>query len=371
MVPITVVTGFLGAGKTSLLAHLLDNTQDRRLAVVVNELAGESVDAAFLSGGEHISMVDQPLLRSVAGGRAGAGKIEAVIEHIVDVTKLNPPPEAIVLETSGSSPVRELAHTLEHDPRVSAVAALDSVITVVDATSLLSFWKDPLLRDLVEDQISAADLIVMNKIDRTGFWTRRRCGRIVRRLNKEARLGEAEFGRLPVNEVLNTGRRSADAKPDPQGGGSVMPRFQPVVARVLRETRPFHPQRLHAWLDREWPGIIRVKGFAWLATDMRHVFVVDAAAQQRELGLEGTWYGALETQEIPPDGEVQEALQAGPWQDRRQSVVIIGVPDAVEREVRELRACLLSDTELDRGPQGWAHLYDPITPQFADAVAGS
>lgn len=373
MIPITVVTGFLGAGKTSLIAHLLDNTRDRRIAVVVNELAAASVDSAYLHGGEHIEMSDEPLLRSVSGGRAGAGKQSETLAQLVALTELDPPPQAIVVETSGSSPVAELAAEIHRSAALQGRAELDSVITMIDVTSLNFYWKDPQLRILLHDQLQTADLIILNKMDRANFWMRRAALRIVKRTSHHSELVSAEFGRIPVEEMVATGRRSTRTEAVNGRDQSPVisnPRFHPVVARQVTEVRPFHPERLHHWLDSEWPGVIRVKGFAWLATDMNQVYVIDVAAEQREIGIEGTWYGALPPEERPDAPEVATAMAAGAWDDRRQTITVIGTPEAVEREMRNLRACLLTDTELDRGPHGWSRLNDPITAQFqADASA--
>lgn len=396
MIPVTLVTGFLGAGKTSLLAHLLDGTHGRPIGVVVNELAGTSIDAAYLHGGEHIDDTDTPLLRSIAGGRVGAGKLDALIDAIASLA--NEGPEAIVVETSGSSPVRRIVEALSGDPVLRDRVVLDSVVTLVDGSSFTAYWKDPQLRSLLTDQITNADLVVINKSDRTGFWTRRRIVRTLRRLNRHVEVGLAEYGRLPVEALVASGRRAGSAggtaasgtpgapgaagpsptgappagpsRPTPEPGRG--PEFQPLVARHLGEVRPFHPARLHAWLDADWPGVIRVKGFAWLATDMDHVYVVDAAADQREVGMEGTWYAALPEDERPGDPAVSRAVASGAWGDRRQSLVLIGTPDAVERELRSLRACLLSGPELDRGPAAWRNLPDPIRHQFVEdgATAG-
>ena len=371
MVPITVVTGFLGAGKTSLIAHLLDNAQGRRIAVVVNELAAHSIDAAYLHGGEHIASTSDTLIRTVSGGRAGAGKTTAVVQELGELVGLDPPPEAIVVETSGSSPALALVAALEHTPTLQGKAYVDSVISVVDATGITRYWKDQQLRPLLEDQLTAADLIILNKADRVGYWNRRRSVRLVRRVNKNAQVGTAEYGRLPIDEVLATKRHQASDGSLTAGtrkGKDATPRFQPVTARHLVEPRPFHPERLDAWLNSDWPGIIRVKGFAWLATDMDHVYVVDAAGDQREVGLEGTWYAAVPPEERPDTAEVQAIMKAGPWGDRRQAIVVIGAPEAVERELRNVRACLLSGTELDRGPHGWRNLPDPLSGRFENAL---
>ncbi|MCG8478159.1 MAG: GTP-binding protein [Spirochaetales bacterium] len=372
MIPITVVTGFLGAGKTSLIAHLLD-TAERRIAVVVNDLAVESIDVAFLRGGEHIAAAGDDAIRVVAGGRAGSGKLADVIDQIESLARLPEAPEAIVVETSGSSPSAALSRAIDTEGELGSLVYLDRVVAMVDVTSFTMYWKDRELRALLEDQIVSADLIVLNKNDRARFRQRRRTRRAVRRLNRDAEIGVTVFGRLPVEEIVATGRRRGGrAGETGESAGretAATSPFQPIVARHLKEARPFHPERLDAWLSEPWPGIVRVKGFVWIATDMEHVFVLDVAGAQRELGMEGTWYGALDEDELPEDREVRDSLSAGPWQDRQQSITIIGTSDAVERELRRVRGCLLSDPELERGPQGWSDMADPILPRFVDDEA--
>ncbi|MDA3951978.1 MAG: GTP-binding protein [Spirochaeta sp.] len=379
MIPITIVTGFLGSGKTSLIAHILDTATERRVAVVVNDLAPHSVDSAFLQGGEHIELRNTELIRSISGGRVGAGKRDALLDEIESVLTLDEPVEAIVIETSGSSPVLELAEGLQATKPLADRVYLDTVITVVDTGTFPDFWKDPLLSPLLADQIRAADLVVLNKYDRAGFWQRRKSRKIVSRTNPTALIGSAEHGRLPVNEVIITGRRggaagdAAGAQGGTNGRGSAErvtptnPNFHPLVARFLKEERPFHPDRLDTWLNGEWPGLVRIKGFVWLASDMEHVYVIDVAGPQREIGKEGTWYAALPEAERPEDSEIADQVNRGLYGDRRQALTIIGVPDAVERELRNLRACLLSGPELDRGPTGWQKMTDPIQARFAAA----
>ncbi len=367
MIPITVVTGFLGSGKTSLIAHLLDSGDDRRIAVVINELASESIDTAFLRGGEHIVRGDDDVIRSITGGRIGAGKRKDLEETVIDLASGSTPPDVIVIETSGSSPALDLNHQLKRNKVLAGTAYIDTVITVVDTGTLTVYWKDPQLQPVLADQIAAADLIVLNKYDRAGFFERLAARRLIRRINPVAHVGTAEFGRLPVEEIIFTGRREelaastagTTARTTPSN-----PNFYPLVARFMAESRPFHPERLDRWLNTDWPGIIRVKGFAWLATDMDHVYVIDAAPRQREVGMEGTWYAAMPAEEVPEDDEIRESLASQPYGDRRQSIAVIGAPDAVERELRNIRSCLLSRTELDRGPRGWRNFHDPIGVQF-------
>lgn len=383
MIPVTIVTGFLGAGKSSLVAHLLDSVEDRRIGVIVNDLGSESIDISIILGGEHVAHGGSELVRSVAGGRAGAEKMPAVLAELESLSLVAPPPEAIVIETSGGSTVGALVSAIEGGSVPGL--ALDSVITVVDTETVPLVWADQMLRELVREQIAAADFVLLNKADRAGFWRRRRSRTIVRRANERAEVGLTEHGRIPVNEIVATGRRrahlgevKATAAPSAPGSRSAtsavsMPgpgSARSLVARHLNDRHPIHPARLHAWLEADWPGIARVKGHVWLATDMEHVYTIDAGAAQREVGLEGTWYAALEPSERPADEAIARALDGNPWGDRRQSITVIGSPDAVEREVRRLRGCLLSRPEEDRGPTAWKGIEDPIAPQFADDFIG-
>ncbi len=363
MIPITVVTGFLGSGKTSLIAHMLDTAGDRRIAVIVNDLAVESIDTAFLLGGEHISLSDTGLIRTISGGRVGAGKGDDLEEIIQELADTAPPPEAIVIETSGSSPAMELSDRLSRKNSLKDLVCLDSIIAMVDTTTFGAYWKDVQLQPLLADQLETADLIVLNKFDRSRFLERLSSKRLVGKINPAAQVGTTEFGRLPVEEIIATGRR--ERRPPARPTTPSNPAFHPLVARFLNEARPFHPQRLDAWLNTEWTGIIRIKGFVWLATDMEHVYVVDVAGPQREVGMEGTWYAAIPADEVPDDPAIRKALEEGVFGDRRQALTVIGVPDAVEREMRNLRQCLLSRTELDCGPRGWQQLEDPVSARFA------
>lgn len=372
MIPITIVTGFLGSGKTSLIAHLLDSTGDQRIAVIVNDLANKSIDTAFLNGGEHIEMRDSELLRAIPGGRIGAGKRDELIAAIESIAAQENAVDAIVVETSGSSPALDLHRAIHRHPSLDGKVYVDTITAIIDTSTFPDFWRDPQLQPLLEDQIVSADLIVLNKFDRAGYWRRRKTRKLVTRINPSATVGSAEYGRLPVNEVIATGRRSdsdGGASSVPTTGTPTNPNFRPVVARFLKEERPFHPERLDAWLNTEWPGIVRIKGFAWLATDMDRVYVVDVAGPQRELGIEGTWYAALAPEERPDDEEIAAAVSNGAYGDRRQAITLIGVPDAVERELRNLRSCLLSRPELDRGPRGWQQMNDPIAERFAGQEA--
>ena len=137
---------------------------------------------------------------------------------------------------------------------------------------------------------------------------------------------------------------------------------------VYRARRPFHPERFDALLRSEWPGVVRSKGFFWLAS--RH----DICGEWHQAGGScrtspaGTWWATTPPEEWPEEARAGiEANWRTPWGDRRQEIVVIGrnVDEAALR--RRLDACLLTDGEMAGGPAAWAQLPDPFGPWVADA----
>lgn len=367
MTPITIVTGFLGSGKTSLVAHLLDNTPGRRIAVIVNDISTHNIDSAFLHGGEHIDAHSNDLIISISGGLIGSDRRGELLEALLKVAA-GEPVEAVLIETSGSSAVVEAIRLIGTSPQLKGRFRLDSVIALADARAVATHWRDDLLRPIMTAQLEAADLIVLNKSELIGRFNLHRRRALLRRVNGKAEMVNASFGRLPVEEIIATGRRERlGLGLPPATSANVASRG--VVAHHFLQRRAFHPARLEEWLNRDWPGLLRVKGFAWLCTDMDHVYVVDYAGGKCEIGLEGTWYAALPADRQPTDPQVRRAMAGHQFGDRCQSLTIIGMPDAVERERRNLMGCLLTQGEHDAGPQRWISYIDPIRPRFAPTTA--
>jgi G3E family GTPase len=140
---------------------------------------------------------------------------------------------------------------------------------------------------------------------------------------------------------------------------------------VYRDRRPFHPTRLHELLASEWPGVIRSKGFFWLATRMIEVGEWAQAGAACRTGRAGLWWAAVERSAWPADeGTRAEILQSWeePYGDRRQELVLIGI----KMDEATLRAgfdrCLLTDAELALGPKAWKKLPDPFADWDAESA---
>jgi G3E family GTPase len=224
--------------------------------------------------------------------------------------------------------------------------------------------------DLLIDQIEFADVIVMNKCDRIGTRERERLEAILRALNPGAHILASQFGRVDPREILGTHRFDfAKAQANPgwlrELRGSHVPETLEygISSFVYRAQRPFHPKRLDALLSSEWHGVLRSKGFMWIASRHRVLIEWSQAGGVCHLRPAGTWWADVGQSRWPDDPETLEFIKArwgSVWGDRRQEIVIIGIEMDSHALTASLDACLLSDEEMSGGPDAWKKLPDPL-----------
>ncbi len=351
-----IITGFLGSGKTSLIADQLDGSQDD-LAVIVHDLGEENIDVAFLKGGEHVSLTSNTRIRSVSSGYLTSSHLDQLTREIDALSDLEPRPMAILVETSGAANVVPVIEKLRA-PGESW--ELISVLTVLDSSVIGDYREDPSIAPLLETQALSASLLILNKWDRANRIQRKHAKTFADYIRSKngSDLETTKFGRIKLRLLLT--RRLIPGK-------SSLPEAntrESIESFHLTTRRPFHPERLERWLDTSWTGIIRVKGFVWIASDMEGIYVLDAAGSQREVGLEGTWYASVADDELRDDPEVQKLVKEHPFGDRRQALTIIGRPESIAQAKNELEAALLRDDEMAIGPEGWQSFPDPLTGKF-------
>ncbi len=154
--PILLITGYLGAGKTTLINRLLSEPQGRRLAAVVNDFGTINIDAALLAN------VSDDVI-SLKNGCVCCSLLGDLLQTLSTILRRDPAPDGIVIETSGLSNPAEIVRTLL-DPIIWKEAALETVICVTDARSLVD---QPGLADeaLWQSQLAAADFVALSKTD--------------------------------------------------------------------------------------------------------------------------------------------------------------------------------------------------------------
>lgn len=354
--PVTVLSGFSGAGKTALLEHVRTHAEGRRVAM----------------------LVDGPDLLAELEGLARVGAHDA----------------AIVITDATAEPlaIAELFAFEDEHGHAGAGYRLDTLVTVVDAASLLRDWHDAdflsdrglveaadgddaddrTVVDVLVEQIEGCDVLVLNHADGANTDTLTDARALLRALNPRADLIEATHGAVPAARVLDTGRFDVDTTFASAGWqialrGETLPETDGIGAAVYRRRRPFHPQRFADLIHTEWMrehgDVLRSKGLFWLASRMAVAGDWAQAGGVCRPGGAGAWWAALDQADWPHDAEARAEIESemdGPFGDRRQELVLIGRDLDTAALSALLDACLLTDDELAAGAEAWAHYADPF-----------
>lgn len=372
-----------------MLNHILNNREGRRVAVIVNDMSEVNIDADLVrAGGAELSRTDEKLVEMSNGCICCTLREDLLVE--VERLARDGRFDQLVIESTGISEPLPVAETFtfegEDGRSLGDVAQLDTMVTVVDA---LNFLRDYSSRDSIQsrgeslgeqdlrtvvdlliEQIEFCDVLVLNKVDLITPAERERLMAILHSLNPRARIETSEFGNVPLERVLSTGLFDFDQAAQAPGWlqelrGTHTPETEEYGIRnfVYRARRPFHPQRFFAWVNSEWPGVVRSKGFFWLASHPALAGNWSQAGAVARHAVAGYWWAAVPAERWPQDPEAVALIRAK-WDaqvgDARQELVLIGI-DMPEDALRaRFDACLLSDQEMAEGPAVWTTWTNPF-----------
>lgn len=390
--PVTVLSGFLGAGKTTLLNQVLANRDGLRVAVIVNDMSEVNVDGRLIrQGGAGLSRVDEQLVE-MSNGCICCTLREDLLREVARLAELGKF-DYLLIESTGISEPLPVAETFtfadELGRSLGDVARLDTLVTVVDAVNFSADYEsleelrergialnDEDDRDVVQllvDQVEFANRLVISKCDLVDQQRLDELESLLRQLNPTAKILRAVRGNVQLPELLNTGSFHPSWAEQHQSWLAV-PRGEEVSegdeygfgSFVYEARRPFHPQRLMAFVEgREFDRIVRSKGLVWLASRPDYGGDWSQAGGVFALDPAGRWAASLPPESWPDNDddlrELQEVWQE-PWGDRRQELVLIGRGLDRGAITRSLDECLLSDEEMAAGPAVWSAFEDPFHP---------
>ncbi|MFY8268513.1 MAG: zinc metallochaperone GTPase ZigA [Terrimicrobiaceae bacterium] len=387
--PVTVLSGFLGAGKTTLLNHVLNNREGRHVAVIVNDMSEVNIDAELVrGGGAELSRTEEKLVE-MTNGCICCTLRDDLLQEVSRLASENRF-DHLLIESTGISEPLPVAQTFtfadENGKSLQDLTRLDTMVTVVDAANFLDHYEagdslkeknlalgeedERTLSDLFIDQVEFADTLIINKSDLVSPEQLAELRAILHHLNPGADILESTRGRVDLASILDT-RRFDMEKAEASAGwirelnNQHTPETEEygIGSFVFRARRPFHPKRFWDFIHTDRPGLLRSKGYFWLASRNTMIGLWSQAGGSAEYRPAGFWWAATPKSSWPDDDETWRSVMKDweePHGDRRQMLVFIGQDLEKEKLLAELEACLLNDHELAMGEERWAKFRDPF-----------
>ncbi|HBV63368.1 MAG TPA: hypothetical protein DEF45_10145 [Rhodopirellula sp.] len=387
--PVTVLSGFLGSGKTTLLNHILTNREGLRVAVIVNDMSEVNIDAQLVAGGDAaLSRTDEKLVEMTNGCICCTLREDLLLE-IASLAKEGRF-DYLLIESTGISEPAPVADTFTFavgdGVALSELAELDTMVTVVDAANFIEDLRlgkdlqsvgeaagedDPrTVADLLTEQVEFANVIILNKSDLVDDEALGALEAFVEQLNPHALKIRSSFGRIDSSQIMGTGRfdfevakRSKGWHLTLRGDGASEVEEYGVNSFVYRSRRPFHPKRFFDRLNQDWNGVLRSKGFFWLASRLDKIGVWSQAGRVARLDFGGFWWAAVPRSHWPQVDSIRAEIDKR-WNeevgDCRQELVFIGIGMDELELYDSLQACLLTDEEMAEGIETWLEFDDPF-----------
>ncbi|MBQ4798021.1 zinc metallochaperone GTPase ZigA [Pseudoalteromonas sp. MMG006] len=388
--PVTVLSGFLGAGKTTVLSHILNNREGKKVAVIVNDMSDINIDAATIKSDVSLSHSDEKLVEMSNGCICCTLREDLLIE--VGKLAKDGQFDYLVIESTGISEPLPVAETFtfadENGVSLGDVATLDTMVTVVDAVNFLNDYEqandlqdtgeslgeddERSVTDLLVDQVEFADVILISKTDLVTEEQLNKLTAILNTLNTQAKIIPISNGSININEVLNTGLFDFERAQQAPGWlkemrGEHIPETQEYGISSFNYTarRPFDPEKFYNFLHNteQFGKLIRSKGYFWLATRPLFCAQWSQAGGIAHYGFAGMFYKAIPQKDWPTEPELLADINSKwvePFGDMRQELVFIGQSLNKQAMINALDDCLLSEDAVLKGKDFWRTYNDPF-----------
>lgn len=402
VVPITLLTGYLGAGKTTLINHVLNNQEGYKVAVIVNDIGEVNIDAELIAKGGIVNEKDADLVPLSNGCICCTLKVD-LMKQIVDLIKTGKF-DYILIEASGICEPIPIAQTLTvlsdqtEQYGLPKICRLDNVVTVVDSYRLATEFgcgADLVKKDIDEEdienlliqQIEFCNTIVLNKVNELKEEELNKVKAVIKALQPTAKVIETNYGKVDVKDIIDT--HSFDFNTAAESAGWIQEIQKDVEETdnnhqneideeehsdshhhshhhhhheegeaeeygigtfVYYRRDPFDRQKLEEYLSNKFPkNVIRTKGLVWFSDENEASYVLEQAGKQIQASDAGLWVATA------PEEEKKELIKESPeilkdWDekygDRMIKLVFIGQNMDKNQIINDLDSCLVKDFEF-------------------------
>ena len=390
--PVTVLSGFLGAGKTTVLSHILNNRQNKKVAVIVNDMSEINIDASMVKNEVSLNHSEEKLVE-MSNGCICCTLREDLLLEVNKLAKDNKF-DHLVIESTGISEPLPVAETFtfadENGVSLSEVAKLDTMVTVVDAVNFLKDYEDAKylqdtgeslgeddersVADLLVDQIEFADVILISKTDLVEEKDISKLNAILKNLNTNARILPITMGEVEIEDVLDTGLFDFEKAKEAPGWlkemrGDHTPETEEygITSFSYVARRPFLPEKFFNFVHdtQKFGKLIRSKGYFWLGSRLEYAGQWSQAGGIARYGFAGMFWRSVPKKDWPTDEESLKTIRENwvePFGDMRQELVFIGQNLDQESMIKALDDCLVSEDDMLKGEEFWTSLEDPFPP---------
>ena len=394
-IPVLLLTGYLGSGKTTLVNRILSNKKGIKFAVIVNDIGEVNIDADLIEQGGVVGQKDDSLVALQNGCICCTLKVD-LIEQLNDIVRMNKF-DYIVIEASGICEPAPIAQTICAYPELyphlakNGIAKLDAIVTVVDALRLRDEFNvgDDLLKQNIDDddlerlvieQIEFCNFIVLNKAAEVSAAELEKVKKIIRAIQPKAQILTCNYGDIDLDLILHTDMfdfekvaTSASWIAEIENHGDTEPSHTAqehhhhhhhhhdehegieneesgealeyhIETFVYYRRPPFNLGLFDDFVARRWPkNIIRCKGICYFHDEKDRCYVFEQAGKQVQIRDAGQWYATMPAEQLQKYMAQNPGLQRD-WDeqygDRMQKLVFIGQNLDKEEITRELDQCL-------------------------------
>lgn len=362
--PVTIITGYLGAGKTTVLNEVLRNKGAEGIAIVINDMGSVNIDAAIIRNST-VCRNDTDMLE-LSNGCICCTLQDAFMTQINEIAS-HKKIKRILVEASGiSDPSAIAAGFIEYQKAgLSEGVYLDSIVCVVDADRIYSEFMgnltengndqsdaDPDIINLVMDQMEFCNIILLNKCDLLSVDAVQQVRKTIRIIQKDAEIVECIQGKVNPDRIFKN--RKFDYEKVMQssriqeqllrGQGDTMEDEHGIISFVYEEKRPFDYDKFMQFLETDYPEeIIRAKGYVWFGDDDIHVQLFEQAGRNASVTIVSNWLAAFDEEEqkrqMEENPEILEDWDEK-YGDRLNQIVFIGKNLDQKKVVDRLRQCI-------------------------------